>query len=173
MFWNLLVNKYLFYEEIRTKTRPFLNIHPLMKYSVQQQIHFNGNVFGNKCCRCNEGSLYEITGRVSAVPPASVLVRRPLLELLKFKVHGPQRQKTYLLIYAPSEEFDQTARMQFFAGRRIWVFNGHICQKVRFLTLRFLWFIWQNFGICFAFIENHWRPRTICGISKYTKLQVV
>ena len=30
----------------------------LIKYSVQQQIHFNGNVFGNKCCRCNEGSLY-------------------------------------------------------------------------------------------------------------------
>ena len=27
-------------------------------YSVQQQCHFNGNVFGNKCCRCNEGSLY-------------------------------------------------------------------------------------------------------------------
>ena len=27
-------------------------------YSVQQQIHFTGNVFGNKRCRCNEGSLY-------------------------------------------------------------------------------------------------------------------
>ena len=26
--------------------------------SLQQQIHFNGNIFGNKCCRCNEGSLY-------------------------------------------------------------------------------------------------------------------
>ena len=36
------------------KTR--LNL--LIKYSVQEQIHFNGNVFGNKCCRCNEGSLY-------------------------------------------------------------------------------------------------------------------
>ena len=30
----------------------------LIKYSLQQQIHFNGNVFGNKCCPCNEGSLY-------------------------------------------------------------------------------------------------------------------
>ena len=29
-----------------------------MLYSVQQQVHFNGNVFGNKCCRCIEGSLY-------------------------------------------------------------------------------------------------------------------
>ena len=26
--------------------------------SVQQQIYYNGNVFGNKCCRCNAGSLY-------------------------------------------------------------------------------------------------------------------
>ena len=30
----------------------------LIKYSVQQQIHFNDNVFESKCCRCNEGSLY-------------------------------------------------------------------------------------------------------------------
>ena len=36
------------------KTRPFLQINLLNKYSVQQQIHFKRNVFGNKCCRCNE-----------------------------------------------------------------------------------------------------------------------
>ena len=29
-----------------------------IKDSLQQQIHFNGDVFGNKCCRCNEGLLY-------------------------------------------------------------------------------------------------------------------
>ena len=31
-----------------------------IKDSLQQQIHFNGNTFGNKCCRCYaaEGSLY-------------------------------------------------------------------------------------------------------------------
>ena len=29
-----------------------------VKISLQQQIHVNGNIFGNKCCRCNEGSLY-------------------------------------------------------------------------------------------------------------------
>ena len=40
------------------KTRPFFHINLLIKYSVQQQIHFNGNVFGNKCYRLNEGSLY-------------------------------------------------------------------------------------------------------------------
>ena len=30
-----------------------------VKYYVEQQIHFNGNVFGNKCCYCNEDSLYQ------------------------------------------------------------------------------------------------------------------
>ena len=30
----------------------------IIMYSVQQQIHFNGNVFGNKHCRYNEDSLY-------------------------------------------------------------------------------------------------------------------
>ena len=29
-----------------------ININLLIKYSVQQQFHFNGNVFGNKFCRC-------------------------------------------------------------------------------------------------------------------------
>ena len=40
------------------KTVPFLHTNLPIKYSVQQQIRFNGNVFGNKYCRCNEGSLY-------------------------------------------------------------------------------------------------------------------
>ena len=31
-----------------------------IKDSVQQQIQFNGNVFGNKCYRCNEVSLYHV-----------------------------------------------------------------------------------------------------------------
>ena len=30
----------------------------IIKDSLQQQIHYNGNIFGNKCCRCNEGLLY-------------------------------------------------------------------------------------------------------------------
>ena len=36
---------------------PFLHIILSIKYSVQQQIRFNGNVFGNRCGRSNEGSL--------------------------------------------------------------------------------------------------------------------
>ena len=30
----------------------------LIKDSLQQHIHLNGNIFWNKCCYCNEGSLY-------------------------------------------------------------------------------------------------------------------
>ena len=30
-----------------------------MKSSFKQQIHDNGNTFGNKYCCCNEGSLYK------------------------------------------------------------------------------------------------------------------
>ena len=47
----------MFSEEIRIK-RSFLHIILSIKDSLQQQIHFNGNIFGNKCCRCNKGSLY-------------------------------------------------------------------------------------------------------------------
>ena len=36
----------------------FLHIMLSIKDSVQQQIHYNGNIFWNKCCRCNEGLLY-------------------------------------------------------------------------------------------------------------------
>ena len=52
--------KHMFYEEIRimNKTRPFLHIILSIKDSLQQQIHYNGNIFGRKCSLCNEGSLY-------------------------------------------------------------------------------------------------------------------
>ena len=40
------------------KTRSFLHIILSIKDSLQQQIHFNGNIFEIKCSRCNEGSLY-------------------------------------------------------------------------------------------------------------------
>ena len=35
----------------------FLHIIMSIKDSVQQQICFNGNILGNKCCRSNEGLL--------------------------------------------------------------------------------------------------------------------
>ena len=42
----------------KNKTRSFLHTILSIKDSLQQQIHFNGNFLGNKCCRRNEGSLY-------------------------------------------------------------------------------------------------------------------
>ena len=48
--------KHMLYEEIRTKQDISYNL--LIKYSVQQQIHFNGNVSGSKWF---EGSLYQTT----------------------------------------------------------------------------------------------------------------
>ena len=47
----------MFYEELRIKQGLFLYIILSIKDSLQQQIHYNGNILGNKCCR-NEGSLY-------------------------------------------------------------------------------------------------------------------
>ena len=50
--------KHMFYEEIRIKQGLFIHIILSIKNSLQQQIHYNGNIFWNKCYRCNEGSLY-------------------------------------------------------------------------------------------------------------------
>ena len=45
----------MFYKEIRIKQR-LLHVILLIKDSLKQQIHFNGNIFGNKsCCRYNKG----------------------------------------------------------------------------------------------------------------------
>ena len=46
-------NKYskdMFCEEMRIKQGLFLPIFLSIKDSLQKQIHYNGNVFGNKCC---------------------------------------------------------------------------------------------------------------------------
>ena len=49
----------MFYEEIRVKQSLLYYYSTLfMKDPLQEQIHFNGNIFGNKCCWCNEISLY-------------------------------------------------------------------------------------------------------------------
>ena len=47
----------MFCEEMKNKTRFVLHFILSIKDSLQQQIHFNGNIFGNKYCRYNEGSL--------------------------------------------------------------------------------------------------------------------
>ena len=55
-------SKHVLYEEINIKQgRSFLHIILSINDSLQQLIHFNGDIFWNKCCRCNEGSLYVLT----------------------------------------------------------------------------------------------------------------
>ena len=59
--------KHIFYAEISIKQESFLHTILSINDSLQQQIHYNGNIFGNNCCRCNEGSLYKIN-RGTAFP---------------------------------------------------------------------------------------------------------
>ena len=50
-------NKYpthMVYEEIKNKARSVLHFILSIKDSLQQQIHFNGNIFGDKYCHSNE-----------------------------------------------------------------------------------------------------------------------
>ena len=39
----------------KNKTSSSLHVILSIKDSLQQRIHFNSNIFGNKCCRCNMG----------------------------------------------------------------------------------------------------------------------
>ena len=59
MFWIFvrIASAYVLWGN-KNKTIPFLHIILSIKNSLQQQIHYNGNIFGKKFCRCNEGSLY-------------------------------------------------------------------------------------------------------------------
>ena len=52
--------KYMFYEEIRIKHGIFCISFSSLGILYKLQIHFNSNIFGNKSCRCNEGSLYSV-----------------------------------------------------------------------------------------------------------------
>ena len=57
------INKYLkhmFFEEIKIKQAIFTYHYAAFKDSLQKQIHFNGNILGNKCYRCNYGPLYNV-----------------------------------------------------------------------------------------------------------------
>ena len=54
----------MFCGEIREK-KTFIHIILSIKDGLKQQIHFNGNTFENKLCRCNEGSLYILPDWIS------------------------------------------------------------------------------------------------------------
>ena len=69
-------SKHMFYEEIRIKQDHFIRIIPSIKDSLQQQIHYNGNISGNKCCRCNEDSLYTGKAPVTVNSPAKARINK-------------------------------------------------------------------------------------------------
>ena len=48
--------KHMFYAEIRIKQGIFL-LHIILSIMDSLQFHYNDNIFGNNCYRCNEGSL--------------------------------------------------------------------------------------------------------------------
>ena len=60
------------------KTSAFLDLILLIKDSLQQHIHSNGNTFGNKCCQSNEGPLY-------TVDPIYHYTRGPRWNIMIFK----------------------------------------------------------------------------------------
>ena len=66
MFWYLrIASRRLFWQIFKiyvlrgnhNKTRSFLHVILRVKDSLKQEIHFNGNIFRNRCCPCSEGSL--------------------------------------------------------------------------------------------------------------------
>ena len=72
----------------------FLHLSLSTKNCLQQQIHYSGNIFGNKCSRCNEGSLYSQTSII-----------RTSLGLWKFVLDiGSSSQ--WEVIKAPGQEAD-------------------------------------------------------------------
>ena len=57
LFWIFVkISKTYIIWRNKNKTWHLLHIILLIKSSLQQQIYFNGNNFGNIWCRCNEGS---------------------------------------------------------------------------------------------------------------------
>ena len=58
--------------------------------SLQQQIRFNGSIFGNKCCRCNEGSLYSDRWGFanSKIPDQTGPLGAVLSGVLLFSIHS-------------------------------------------------------------------------------------
>ena len=50
----------MFFEEKRIKQGlSYISFFPLR--ILYNNSHYNGNISGNKCCRCNEGSLYYLS----------------------------------------------------------------------------------------------------------------
>ena len=80
----------------------------LMQSSLQQQIHFNGNIFGNKCCHCNKGSLYFITDSEFEILPMTSVTW--LKQTLNSIAHVDSLSHLMTKHSLPSEDLDQPHR---------------------------------------------------------------
>ena len=126
------------------KSRSFLHIIPLNKHSLQQQIDLNGHTFGNKCCHCSKGLLYNYTPirnctyRPSFCSTISPMLLRPHFQkllalwirqmtrrlnvpknvssLLIIRACVPAHDKTYNNILSTSEDSDQPANPRSLIG---------------------------------------------------------
>ena len=107
------------------KTRSFLHIVSI-KDSLQQQIHFNGNIFGNKCCRCNDGSLYI----VKSTPQCQIYFNNSLRVLLV---------KSWELRKISCSNFDYGFIFYLWTSGKFhngtfWIFTAHQPCKIPFRT---------------------------------------
>ena len=101
--------KHKFDEEIRKKDL-FLPINLRIKYSVQQLINFNGNVFGNKCCQCNEGSLYFDQKYIIIHDLSWSCISDPLVTNLAFPLKWMISNSCYItIIYTVFKQLTQKA----------------------------------------------------------------
>ena len=57
-FYQISRTYFLWWWRNKNKTWHLFHVILFINNSFEQQIHFNGKIFRNNCCRCNEGSLY-------------------------------------------------------------------------------------------------------------------
>ena len=119
----------------KNKIMPSFHIILLIKDSLIQQIHFNGNSFWNKCCRCNEGLLHTSTQcpeKKHGPHPKKVIINsgssfkqiwQNLRSHILFQIFKPAHDKNYNETCATSEDWDQSAHPH----SLIRVFPDRIC----------------------------------------------
>ena len=129
--------KHMFYDEIQIKQGlSYISVCSLK--SLQQQIHFNGNIFENKCCRCKEG-LLQILNEAEIMSYLCSADIRVSSKIACAPIEESDQPAEYHLL-AASEGSHQTAWMR----KLIWLFAVGTLQSCRkccasalvYLTLR-------------------------------------
>ena len=66
--------KHMFFEKTKIEKKLFFYSILLIKDSLPNQVHFNGNIFGNKRCCCNEASIVLLNHQDIYLAPAPFIV---------------------------------------------------------------------------------------------------